>query len=121
MNQTEDVGVRAMLCQSGDNGAVGGEIARGRAFEGARFNVKDIDQYADRGEDVGSLARKIGLCECILPARVSRKVPEVESGVLSRISYPPQSHKLRTRLPKNFMLLCSTSMVAPRRRTSFAT
>lgn len=36
-------------------------------------------------------------------------------------AYPPQSHRLRSRLPRNLIWLCSTSMVAPSRRTSLAT
>ena len=71
MNETEDVGVRAMLCQGSNDGAVGGEVAWGGAFERAGFNVKDVDQHTDRGEDVGSLVCQIGLRECILSARIS--------------------------------------------------
>ena len=36
-------------------------------------------------------------------------------------AHPPQSHRLRSRLPRNLIWLCSTSMVAPSRRTSLAT
>lgn len=36
-------------------------------------------------------------------------------------TYPPQSHRFRIKFPKNLIWLCSTSIVAPSRRTSFAT
>jgi hypothetical protein len=38
-----------------------------------------------------------------------------------KASCPPQSQRLSVRLPMNFACECSTSMVAPRRRTSRAT
>ena len=49
---------------------------------------------------------------------VSRYIRECMS---RECAHPPQSHRLRSRLPRNLIWLCSTSMVAPSRRTSFAT
>ena len=38
-----------------------------------------------------------------------------------RYTHPPQSHRFSIRFPKNLIWLCSTSIVAPSRRTSLAT
>lgn len=36
------------------------------AIEGAGFNVEDIDEDADGGENVRFLSREVGFCEGIL-------------------------------------------------------
>ena len=36
------------------------------AIEGARFDVEDIDEDADGGEDVGFLSCEVGFCKGVL-------------------------------------------------------
>ena len=69
MYEREDVGCGGEFGEGGDDGVVGGQVAfcvgRGRG-EGAGFNVKDVDEDADAGEDVGLLGREVVFCEGIL-------------------------------------------------------
>lgn len=119
MDQGEDVCIGGVFCESGDDGIVSVEVAGVGAIEGAGFDIEDVDEDADGGEDVGFLGCEVGFCECILAGNRCG-VSESDFERMSEV-YPPQSHRLRTRLPRNLIWLCSTSMVAPSRRTSLAT
>lgn len=71
MDETEDVRLGGIFCEGGYNSRVCGEVARRRTLEGARFDVEDVDEDTDRGEDMGLLSRKIGFGESILSSWVS--------------------------------------------------
>ena len=66
MDQGEDVRCGGVFCQSGDNGTIGVEVAGVGAIEGAGFNVEDVDEDADGGEDVGFLRCEVGFCKGVL-------------------------------------------------------
>ena len=66
------------------------------------------------------LGKKVSEGRVFVQIRRGRGREWVE-GILVDCTYPPQSHKFRIRLPRNLIWLCSTSMVAPSRRTSLAT
>lgn len=51
-----------ILCQGGDDVAVGQEVPS----EVAGLNGEDIDEDADEGEDVGALKGEVVFHECVL-------------------------------------------------------
>lgn len=115
VNEAEDKGCGAELFQSFDDGAVGVEVP----LDFTGLDVEDVDEDSYVGEDCLTLGGQVGFSKGILAAGVlaiGKGIKRIEV-----YACPPQSHRLRVRLPMNFAWLCSTSMVAPRRRTSFAT
>ena len=66
MYQTKDISVRTVLSKGGNDGGVGGKVTRGRPLERARFDIEDVDENANRGEDMGSLIREIGFSKGVL-------------------------------------------------------
>lgn len=125
VNQSEDVGVWRELFQGLDDGIVGVEIAKVLTIAPiklSRFDVKNVDEDPDLREYRWLLPGKIILGEGILTAfRCRLECWIAEAGTRGGTTYPPQSQRFKMRLPKNLMRWCSTSMVAPSRRTSFAT
>ena len=133
VDESEDGGAGRVLGEGVDDRGVGGEVA----VEFARLDVEDVDEDADVGEDVGFLRGEvvggegvlaiITAISLILVIRGSGWVGRFDYCVKKKreeeewMPYPPQSQRFNTRLPRNLTRLCSTSMVAPRRRTSLAT
>lgn len=120
MDEDEDFGRGGAFGEGADDVAVREDVG----LEFAGFDVEDEDEDGDGGEDVLALVREVVFYEAVLAATVVSS--EIRGG--GRPSrhrrgntHPPQSHRFSIRLPMNLMLLCSTSMVAPSRRTSLAT
>ena len=70
MDQGVDVWGGGVFCEGGDDGFVGVEIAGVGAIEGAGFDVEDVDEDTDGGEDVGFLRGEVGFCEGVLSVRL---------------------------------------------------
>jgi len=113
VDEAEDDGGWTILFESFDDLAVSDEIA----LEVTRFNVEHVYQDGNFGEDVLALGGKVAVIESILSVTGIRVSNCLMLEAFHR-THPPQSQRLRVRLPRNLTRLCSTSIVAPKRRTS---
>lgn len=114
VNETEDLGPRTALVQGTNNVGVGNDI-RG---EFSRLDVEDEDEDSNGTKDVIA-----GLIEVVFNKTVLAVRREYAStfAIVNGNPYPPQSQRFSIKLPINLILECSTSIVAPSRRTSLAT
>lgn len=117
MDEAEDVGRGAEFLECFDDGTIGVEIL----LNFAGLDVKDVNQHRDVGEDGFALRGEVGFGEGGLSAVELELAFPIYDDHQEGNACPPQSHRFNVRFPMNFAWLCSTSIVAPRRRTSFAT
>lgn len=98
VDHAENDGRGATLGEGPNDGCISDKIT----IEFTRFDVEDVNQDADVGEDVIGLGTEVILDEGILSRKVisTRDGPKVVKSCPLSTTHPPQSQRLRVKLPR---------------------